>query len=206
MVKSRTSKQLRRRQAFKTPNKIEMIVCEGSSTEPTYFNALRCKLRLSAVQIEVLSPEDSEPIKVLDYAIAKKEEMREQGIRYEKVWCVVDVEIPPHQTLNQAWEKAGKTDKLELILSNPCIEYWFLLHFEKHTAPFNDNGAAMKALKTVYPSYKKTRIGSDILRHTDTAIRHAKEVLRENNCGEYLRDWNPSTHVHRVVKHLQDIQ
>ena len=65
MVKSRTSKELKRRQAFKTPNKIELIVCEGSTTEPMYFNALRRRLRLSAVQINVISPSESEPIAVV---------------------------------------------------------------------------------------------------------------------------------------------
>jgi len=206
MVKSRTSKELKRRQAFKTPNKIELIVCEGSITEPAYFKALRSKLRLRAVQINVISPSESEPIAVVERAITKKKEMAKLGIPYEKVWCVVDVEIPPHRTLDKAWEKARKADGLELILTNPCIEYWFLLHFKKHTAPFDNNTDVMNALKAVHQSYKKSRIGFDILyRNTATAIKHSKEVLEEKRCGEYLRDCNPSAHIHKIVEHLRNI-
>lgn len=206
MVKSRTSKELKRRQAFKTPNKIELMVCEGSITEPAYFNALKSKLRLRAFQINVISPSESEPIAVVERAITKKKEMAKQGVPYEKVWCVVDVEIPPHKTLNEAWEKARKTDGLELILTNPCIEYWFLLHFKKHTAPFGNNADVMDALKAVHRSYKKSHIGVDVLyQYRATAIKHSKEVLEEKKCGEYLRDCNPSTHVHKIVEHLQNI-
>ncbi len=207
MVKSRTSKELKRKQASKTPNKIELIVCEGSITEPAYFNALKSKLRLRAVQINVISPSESEPIAVVERAIAKKKEMAKLGIPYEKVWCVVDVEIPRRKkTLDEAWEKARGTDGLELILTNPCIEYWFLLHFKKHTAPFDNNADVMKALIAVHRSYKKSRIGFDILEpRTDTAIKHSREVLEEKRCGEDLRDCNPSTHIHKIVEHLRNI-
>lgn len=199
MVKAKTISKLRRRQAYKNPNKIELIVCEGSKTEPMYFKALRSKLRLSAVKIDVISPNESEPIAVVERAIAKKKE-------YEKVWCVVDVEIPSHGTLDEAWKKAKETAGLELILTNPCIEYWFLLHFKKHSTPFENNNDVMNALKEVYISYKKSRIGFDNLYpRTATAIKHSKEMLEVKGCGEYLRDCNPSTHVHKIVEHLQNI-
>ena len=106
MVKSRTSKELKRRQASKTPNKTELIVCEGSITEVAYFNALKSKLRLRAVQINVISPSESEPIAVVERAITKKKEMARLGIPYEKVWCVVDVEI-----LFSMWTKDFLTKK-----------------------------------------------------------------------------------------------
>jgi len=206
MVRSRPSKELERKQGFKTPNKIELIVCEGSKTEVAYFTAWRSKLRWSTVKIDVISPSESESIAVVERAISKKKEMERLGFPYEKVWCVVDVEIPPHKTLDEAWEKATKTDGLELILTNPCIEYWFLLHFQKRTAPFESNRDVMEALKAVHRSYRKSRIGfDDLYPRTATAIQRSKEVLQENNCGEYLRDCNPSTHVHRIVEHLQNI-
>jgi len=207
MVKARTSQELKlRRKASRTPNKIELIVCEGSITEPAYFNALKSKLRLRAVQINVISPSESKPIAVVERAITKKKEMAKLGIPYEKVWCVVDVEIPPHTTLDEAWEKARATDGLELIVTNPCIEYWFLLHFKKHTAPFGNNADVMDALKAVHRSYKKSHIDFDgLYKYTATAIKHSKEVIEEKGCGEDLRNYNPSTHVHKIVEHLQNI-
>ena len=109
MVRSRTSKQLKRRRASIIP-KTELIVCEGSKTEKMYFEALKARLRLRAVKVHVISPSGSEPIAVVEEAISKKKEMAKLGIPYEKVWCVVDVEIPHHRTLDEAWEKARETD------------------------------------------------------------------------------------------------
>ena len=40
---------------------------------------------------------------------------------------------------------------------------------------------------------------------TDAAIRNSREILKDKGWGEDLRNCNPSTHVHKVVTHLQDI-
>ena len=206
MVKSRPQKDLKRRQSFKAPNKAELIVCEGSATEPQYFNALRRKLRLHAIQIDVVSTDKSEPIDVVEYAISKKKDGAKEGLPYSKVWCVIDVEIPPHKTLDKAWEKAATESDFELILSNPFFEYWLLLHFEKITAPFNEDKDLHRALRDAHPSYKKSNIHFDVLYpRTDTAIKHSKETLKANKCSKDLREQNPSTHVHIVVRHLQNI-
>ncbi len=206
MVKSRTRKDLKRRLPYKKPNKIELIVCEGSSTEPSYLNGLIRQLQLRAVKIDVISSPDSKPVAVIERALAKKEEMKKLAIPYEKVWCVVDVEIPPHSTLDEAWEKAKEIDRLELILTNPCIEYWFLLHFKQHTEPFANTEDVMAELKAVHPSYKKSRIDFDILYpHTATAIANSRDVLQEKRIGDDLRNHNPSTHMHKIVEHLQNV-
>jgi hypothetical protein len=205
MVKSRTSKELRRRTAYKSPKKAELIVCEGSSTEPAYFEALKRELQLHAVRVHVMSPEESEPINIVEFAITKKKKGIAPGIPYNKVWCVIDVEIPPHKTLDHAWEKAAIINGLELILTNPFFEYWFLLHFKKVTTPFNEDKDLHNMLQDVHQSYRKTRIGFDILYpRTEMAIKNSKEVLKEihNNAAD-LRGCNPSTHVHKIVEHLQ---
>lgn len=204
MVKSRTSKELKRRIAFKSPKKAELIICEGSTTEPAYFNALKQKLRLYAIKVDVIGEEFSEPINIVEFAIAKKKKGVTTGIPYSKVWCIVDVEVPPHRTLGDAWEKASSIKDLELILTNPFFEYWFLLHFKKVTTPFKRDKDLHSMLKQVHPSYKKDRIGFNILYPlTETAIRNSKEVLEENQCNNDLRNFNPSTHVHKLVEHLQ---
>ena len=74
MVKSRTSKELKRKQAIRTPNRMELIVCEGSRTEPAYFQSLKHKFRLPGIRVHVMSSDDSEPIHVVELAIAKKKQ------------------------------------------------------------------------------------------------------------------------------------
>lgn len=206
--KRRTIEDLKRQKPLRPPNKAELIVCEGSSTEPQYFNELKRKLRLSSVQIDVVASRgESEPINIVERAISKKREGARQGVPYSNIWCVMDVEVPArHESLEKAMVKA-KDNKVEIILSNPFFEYWLLLHFEKILTPFNEDKELHSALKVIHQTYKKTWIGFDILYpHTETAIKHSEEVLKETGCTEDLRDYNPSTHVHRLVEHLQNIE
>ena len=206
MVKSRTSKELKRKQAVRTPNRMELIVCEGSRTEPAYFQSLIHNFRIPGVRVQVMASDDSEPINVVELAIAKKKEGVAPGLPYNQIWCVIDVEVPPHRTLGEAWDKAANVDGLELIMSNPSFEYWFLLHFAKIVTPFQSNTDIQSKLKQFHPTYKKTRIGFNILFPlTDSAITRSKEVLREqHDDAEDLRDCNPSTHVHKIVEYLQN--
>lgn len=205
MVNSRKSKELKRKQAFRTPNRIELIVCEGSHTEPAYFKSLISRFRLPGIHVKVMSPNDTAPISIVDFAIDKKEKGVAPGLPYNKIWCVLDVEVPPHRTLGEAWDKAKNVNDLELILTNPSFEYWFLLHFVKIITPFESNTVLQSKLKQFHPTYKKTSIGFDILfPHRKTAIKYSKEVLREQyNNAEDIRNCNPSTRVHKIVEYLQ---
>lgn len=212
--KRRTLRDLQRRRPFRHPRESVLIVCEGEKTETQYFDAMRNELRLQKfVEVHVDSkPGGSDPTSVVDYAIFLRAEREKIALTspiltaYDVVWCVVDVETPrTHPTLGSALDKA-KAHKLRVVLSNPFFEYWFLLHFEKVTTPFNKDKDLHDALKKVHSSYKKSRIGFNILYpRTETAIKYSEEVLHETGCREDLRNHNPSTHVHRVVKCLQQI-
>jgi hypothetical protein len=212
--KRRTLSDLQRRRPFIHPRESVLIVCEGEKTEPQYFDAMRNELRLQKfVEVHVNGKRTgSDPISVVDHAIFLQSERARIASRspiltvYDFVWCVMDVETQrPHPTLASALDKAKKHN-LKVALSNPFFEYWFLLHFKKISTPFAKDKGLHDALKEVHPSYKKSRIGFNILYpRTETAIKHSEEVLEETACDEDLRDHNPSTHVHRVVRHLQKI-
>jgi hypothetical protein len=141
----------------------------------------------------------------VEFAIAKKKKGVAPGLPYSQIWCVIDVEVPAHRTLGDAWDKAASVNDLELIMTNPSFEDWFLLHFDKVVTPFQSNTDLQCKLKQFHPKYKKTRIGFDILfRRTESAIKYSKEVLKEqHDDAENLRDCNPSTHVHKIVEYLQ---
>lgn len=212
--KRRTLNDLQRRRPFIHPRESVLIVCEGEKTETQYFSAMRNELRLRKfVEVHVSGKrKGSDPISVVDHAIFLQSERARIASGspiltvYDFVWCVMDVEAPrPHQTLASALDKAKEHD-LKVALTNPFFEYWFLLHFKKISTPFTIDKELHDALKEVHPSYKKSRIGFDVLYpRTEIAIKHSEEVLEETACNEDLRNHNPSTHVHRVVRHLQKI-
>lgn len=50
--------------------------------------------------------------------------------------------------------KLANTNKIELIISNPSFEIWFLLHFI-YTTKYYDNKSLIDDLKAYVPNYKK---------------------------------------------------
>ena len=208
--KQRRIDEYKRREAFKEPRKSILIVCEGEKTEPIYFDALKDKLRLVILDVEIVG-EGAAPITVVNSAIELREERKRIAKKsltraaYEVIYCVFDVEAPkPHRSLTDAVSMA-KANNLEVILSNPCFEYWYILHFRKTSAPFNTNQDVETALRREHPAYGKSdrTIFNVVYPKTSDAIKHSKEVLKEqHNDAEDLRDCNPSTHVHKIVEYL----
>jgi hypothetical protein len=201
----------KRRKGSKEPRKSILIVSEGSKTEPIYFNSLKNKLRLAMVDVEIVG-EGAAPITVVDHAIELRAERKRVAKKsltkaaYDVVYCVIDVEAPKAESLSRAANKA-RDNKLEVILSNPCFEYWYILHFRKTSAPFSTSQEAKSALRREHRSYceSDTTIFDVVYPKTADAIKHSKEVLKEqHNDVEDLSDCNPSTHVHKIVEYLQN--
>jgi len=208
--KQRNIDSYRRLKGSKEPRKSILIVSEGSKTEPLYFNSLKSNLRLAMVDVEIVG-EGAAPITVVDHAIelrAQKKRAAKKSLTqaaYDVVYCVIDVEAPKAESLSRAVNKA-KDNKLEVILSNPCFEYWYILHFRKTSAPFNTSQDAKSALRREHCAYceSDTTIFDVVYPKTTDAIKHSKEVLREqHDDAEDLADCNPSTHVHKIVEYLQ---
>lgn len=89
---------------------------------------------------------------------------------YTKVLWIVDYDViaketresrKGNETSEQLFiklkEKAEKLENVIVIVNNPCIEFWFLLHFEKTTKLFTDCNSAEKQLKKHITDYEKTR-------------------------------------------------
>ncbi|TKJ34124.1 MAG: hypothetical protein CEE38_18845 [Planctomycetes bacterium B3_Pla] len=208
--KQRKIESYKRREGSKEPRKSVLIVSEGSKTEPIYFNSLKSTLRLAMVEVEIVG-EGAAPITVVNRAIELREERKRIATRsltkaaYDVVYCVIDVEAPKAESLPRAVNKA-RDNKLEVVLSNPCFEYWYILHFRKTSAPFHTSQDVKSALRQEHPSYceSDTTIFNIAYPKTADAIKHSKEVLKEqHNDAEDLSDCNPSTHVHRIVEYLQ---
>lgn len=51
-----------------------IIVCEGSKTETGYFHAIRKELRLQVVQVSILHPGATNPRRIVEAAIQKRQE------------------------------------------------------------------------------------------------------------------------------------
>ena len=208
--KARSKKHLARRSPRYTPRECVLIVCEDGKASPKYFTRLRVELSRLKPMLDVrVVGAGSGPSGVVDAASRDVEERDRRAaasvlvLGYERIWCVMDVEAPgPRKSLDAAL-RAAAAQGFSPALSNPCFEYWLLLHFEARGSHFHHSRDVPQAIKRHVNGYTK---GADIFETvyplTDTAIANAKTVLRSKGNPRDLTGCNPSTHVYRVVEHL----
>lgn len=96
----------------------------------------------------------------------------------------------------------------KVAYSNPCFEYWYLLHFIKHNSHLNGADEVLRLLqaKGRLENYEKSLdIFADLLPYQSEAIIRAKERLEQlyrDNVVILSRDSNPVTTVVDLVEFL----
>lgn len=185
-----------------------LIACEGARTEPGYFEGLRREWRLETTQVEVCGEEcGSDPLSVVNYALKRQRERVKHAKKtdtlssYDQVWCVIDHD--QHPTLVNALDKAGATG-LEVALTVPCFELWYLLHYTYTTRPFQDCADVLKTLKDHVPDYQKGKaMVETLLPKLDGALERANKLREHNKAADAD---NPSTQVDKLVRTLRKMK
>lgn len=90
--------------------------------------------------------------------------------QYDKVYCVLDYDaivsdISELKKFESEVRKLGNkksTRNINFILSMPCIEYWFLLHFKKKVSSkeYLSYDELKPELLQYIPDYEKLRVAS----------------------------------------------
>ena len=121
-------------------------------------------------------------------------------------YCVFDTDIDPNKNkiIEEAIRLAMK-NHIKIITSSPCIELWFLLHYDYTTANMSGE-SVIKRLKKFYPQYEKNvNIYPDIIENLDTAIKRAKKLEKyqlDNNRRIGTVEANPNTELYKIVEYL----
>lgn len=87
---------------------------------------------------------------------------------YDKVFWIVDLDVllkeerekksnpSSLQKFLAYYKRLSKNQKVVVIVNNPCLEYWFLLHFKKTTKVFTTCADAEKEVRQHLKGYEKT--------------------------------------------------
>ena len=207
--KQRVAASLKRKKARIAPYDRVLIVCEGAKTEPNYFKEIRDAYRLSTANKEICGEEcGSDPLSVVNYAIRKFREDKD----YDRVYCVLDRD--KHATFDAAIDKLGQTRLgkdvvFKAITSEPCFEFWLLLHFGYTTRQFCAPGNASNCElviselnnRKLIPGYKKgaSNIFDLTKRMLSDAIKHAQQLQKHNHA---VGSSHPATNMHELVEYL----
>ena len=117
--------------------------------------------------------------------LSKKEE------EYDKVFWIVDLDVllkeerekknstSSLQKSLEYWGKLSKQKKIVVIVNNPCLEYWFLLHFQMTNKVFTSCADAEKQVSQHLKGYEKTekffKKDNDIYKQLKPFLKTAKE-------------------------------
>ncbi|MDE0235670.1 MAG: RloB family protein, partial [bacterium] len=166
-----------------------MVFTEGAKTEGGYLLPWRREFR-DRLLISVDSFHGV-PQSLVERAVStRKAELRDQrrgrGRAHDEIWCVFDVDS--HLNIREAVQQA-EDNGICLAISNPCIELWFILHFEDQTAYISRNKAQSRSAELLGCEKNLSQEARDLLysRFEDASQRARLLDIKHKGDGSPLR-------------------
>ncbi len=213
--KGKATNQLQRHPGQKKAEKIFLIVVEGEKTEYNYLCALRKDLNLTATKLEIVRGSGGDPLVVVSKAYDliqknKEDNKTKRKPKYDQIFCIFD-EDGKKDKFQEACKKIESIEKCEAIISIPCFELWFLLHYCYTTSPFQNCSELIKRLESEKrnagvlqkkESYDKSNPNwYEVLKpKINDALANSKRLAEQNEENDGYG--NPSTNIHELVEKL----
>lgn len=175
----------RREPRGKKINPAFWVFCEGES-EVAYLNFLKQHFRLSSLQIHTrVSKNNISRKKIDNFKQGKEIDPKDQD------WLVYDADV---EAVVNRLKAIGDSN---LVLNNPCIEFWFLLHCKNQTGYLTTQGA-LRDITNRYKDYNKKLLSFKLKiklgEEMEKAIERAKAITFENN---------PSTNIYTLIEAIK---
>jgi RloB-like protein len=192
-----------RTKSLSAPKKRLLVFTEGEATEPIYLNYW---YRLHRERIVVvIDDRHGAPMTLVTAAVAERkhhlaETKRGRGTGFDEYWCVLDVD--EHPQLDQALSLANDNG-INVAVSNPCIELWFVLHAERHTA-FVERDDIQRRSNALFGFNKRPSQEALEKLHTDfpSAARRAALLDEMHLLNGSSTGSNPSTKVPSLIESI----
>ena len=183
---------------------IILLATEGKNkTETLYFKSIP-----SATHVIRFAPGNyTDPINMVH---ALRSEFKDLGLDLQLgdvAYCLVDSDVDPRKDKQLEKADAASGEEIELIVSSPCFEIWYLCHFLASTKQYASSNDVLRTLQQYIPEYGKSMKGlwERIGDKTETAISNA--IILEDKCLEqslkpHTVAFMPSTEVYRILRLL----
>jgi hypothetical protein len=180
------------------------VFCEGK-TEYNYFLQFRAIERIRGLQIEPIICEDKNIVGLIEYTRDYIKHHKRDFLKGDLIFYVFDRDRNTNEDFKKAKDNVEHPD-IQLILSNPCFEFWIISHYELIYDPVYTELLKKKLLKHL-GSYKKN--DRDIYKNTreyiETAIDNSKKIYQRqiNKKGILCEESNPSTMMFQLIETLK---
>lgn len=201
---SRSAKSFERRGAKYKPTTTVLVICEDSKSSRLYLESATIHFRVN-VKVEVAHCGKTDPKGIVEEALTRSS-------KFDVVFCVIDRDT--HPSFNAACSIAQRnSDKIKLIVSYPCFEFWYLLHFGHTTKPYMAAGNHSAGDRLAVDlrqcqgmaEYEKSSedIFKVLLPTLPDARRHSPRVLSDAYISGAM---NPSTQVHELIDYFESME
>lgn len=167
----------------KKMNPTFFVFCEGK-TEAAYVDLLRRNFR---VPVEIIARVSDSNISQPYIDRCKRDRFTTQD---DKTFLMFDLDVPG------MLEHLRKIKDATLLLSNPCIEYWFLLHYNDVSREIS-SAECLTRLKAIDAEYSKGDFSAAMKKVLIEGIETA--AARAKTKEAYT---NPSSTVHLLTKEI----
>ncbi len=206
--------ETRRKQDIRIKRRYYLIVCEGTKTEPNYFESLKKNLAPGVIDTIDLEIEGTghNTLTVIDDAQKISERLeRLSGRIFDEIWAVFDRDSFPEQNFNNAIFKAQSVG-IHCAWTNEAFELWYLLHFQ-----FFQNGMSRNDYKTLIERELSLKMGQPFVYQKNSgemfmllqqygdqeqAIKHAKQLESVFADQTDYANHNPCTKLHHLIEKL----
>lgn len=189
-----------RRSSFRPAKQTFLIVCEGTNTEPNYFNAFR----LTSASVKAVG-KGLNTLRLVQEAFIIREEERKKGRAFNQYWVVFDKDDFPNSDFERAIRLA-ENNGFHVAYSNQAFEYWLLLHYKPYRGYIHRRDYGQMLSKLAGEAYSKkenfaAKIYGKLLPYQPDAIERAKKILEEFGSTPPSQATS-STTVFRLVEEL----
>jgi len=182
-----------------------VVVTEGTRTEPAYLRSVRRLFQCTSVTV-LGKGEDPEALVRLagslrdDRSVRCKHRIAAYQV-FDEAWAVFDVEQRPSRmpVIRRALAVAARSD-VKVAVSNPCFEYWLLLHVSAHSAAIASCREAQMPLRRRLSAYDKSSPPEPTVKTIGKAATRALAIRKRH--VENAGDGNPSTNCDQLVAAL----
>jgi hypothetical protein len=186
------------------PQPTVLVICEDSKSGKCYLEDASLYFRVN-VLVEITHCGNTDPKGIVTEAISRQR-------KFDHVFCAIDRDT--HETFDEALNLVKSAQKVKVIASYPCFEFWLLLHFGYNRKPYavaGKHSAAdllIKDLRT-HPGMEHYEKGKDLSIFTRLlnsgffeARKIAPKILAEAIASGEM---NPSTRLHELLDFFEEL-
>jgi RloB-like protein len=176
---------------------------EGERTEEQYLTRWKRLLR-DQVTLRI-DPYHGSPMHLVNRAIAaqdieRRESRRRHGSPYDEIWCVFD-----HDGRQEVPEAIARAEQrgIRVAFSNPCIELWFVLHFDHHASWVTADQIQHRAAELLGCGKNMTEAALNVLGDRYEQARANAQAITDGHvrAGEW-RCENPSSTLWQLIESM----